>query len=77
MLLYTTEQALDGYADLVDMNILAETKDGAAHLKALLATGGDLTAVRDAYQRLEALTFSIAETMYGAPADAPPEEPPA
>jgi molecular chaperone DnaK len=77
MLLYTTEQALDGYADLVDMNVLAETKEAAVHLKSLLGTGGDLSAVRDAYQRLEALTFSIAETMYGSPADPPVEEPPA
>lgn len=75
MLLYTTEQALDGYADLVDVNVLAETKDSALLLKSLLATGGDLSAVRAAYQTLESLTFSIAETMYGA-ADAPPEEPP-
>ncbi len=77
MLLYTTEQALEGYADLVDVNVLAETKDASLLLKALLETGGDLSAVRVAYQTLEALTFSIAETMYGSPADALPEEPPA
>jgi molecular chaperone DnaK len=31
----------------------------------LLEGGGDLNALRDAYQRLEAASFRIAESMYG------------
>ncbi len=64
-LLYTTDQALEGYADLVAAELLAQAKSHAEELRALLAQGSDLTAIRAAYQRLEALTFSIAEAMYG------------
>ena len=64
-LLYTTETALDGYADLVDAKMLDDTRVVARELRALLEAQADLTQVRDAYQRLEAMTFSIAEKMYG------------
>ena len=64
-LLYTTDQALEGYADLVDAHVLAMTREAALDLKEKVAKGGDLGDIRDAYQKLETLTFSIAETMYG------------
>jgi len=70
-LLYTTEQALEGYANLVDAEVLEATRAQAAELRALLDGGSDLGAVRDAYQRLEGLTFSIAEKMYGGEEAAP------
>ncbi|MEO7111289.1 MAG: Hsp70 family protein, partial [Polyangiaceae bacterium] len=69
-LLYTTDAALDGYKDLVDAVTLAETKEQAIALRALLAAGGDVATIRSAYQKLEAMTFAIAEAMYGAPEDA-------
>jgi molecular chaperone DnaK len=64
-LLYTTEQALDGYANLVDEATLASTRAHAAKLRSLLAAGQDVGAIRDAYQKLESITFAIAEQLYG------------
>ncbi|MFO0617346.1 MAG: molecular chaperone DnaK [Polyangiaceae bacterium] len=64
-LVYTTEQALEGYADLLDPALHAEVKKDTVTLKALLEGGGDLTSLRDAYTRLEAAAFRIAESMYG------------
>jgi molecular chaperone DnaK len=64
-LLYTTEQALEGYANLVDQETLDQTRATAAELRHMLANQGDLTQIRDAYQKLETLTFAIAEKMYG------------
>jgi molecular chaperone DnaK len=64
-LLYTTETALDGYADLVEAKMLADTRVLATELRALLETQAELSLIRDGYQRLEAVTFSIAEKLYG------------
>jgi molecular chaperone DnaK len=64
-LLYTTGAALDGYANLVDDAVLVETRALADELRRLLGDQADLAAIRDAYQRLEAATFAIAEQMYG------------
>jgi molecular chaperone DnaK len=64
-LLYTTEAALDGYADLVDADLLDDTRILARELRSLLETQADLARIRDGYQKLEAMTFSIAEKMYG------------
>jgi molecular chaperone DnaK len=66
-LLYTTDAALDGYKDLVDAQTLADTKDQAVALRALMNAGGDVATIRAAYQKLEAMTFAIAEAMYGSP----------
>jgi molecular chaperone DnaK len=68
-LLYTTDQALEGYADLVDAEMLETTRQHANLLRTSLTGDGgqspDLNRVREAYQKLEALTFSIAESLYG------------
>ncbi|HLK39253.1 MAG TPA: molecular chaperone DnaK [Polyangiaceae bacterium] len=64
-LLYTTEAALEGYADLVEARMLDDTRTLASELRGLLSGGGDLGQIRDAYQKLEAMTFAIAEKMYG------------
>jgi molecular chaperone DnaK len=64
-LLYTTDAAIEGYADLVDAQVLNETKQQAVDLRELLQKGTDVAAIREAYQKLEAMTFSIAESMYG------------
>ncbi len=66
-LLYTTEAALDGYANLVEAQMLEDTKILAQELRSLLERQEELTRIRDAYQKLEAMTFAIAEKMYGDP----------
>jgi molecular chaperone DnaK len=71
-LLYTTEAALDGYANLVDGRMLDDTRALAVGLRGLLTGNGDLAEIRDAYQKLEAMTFQIAEKLYGS--DSPPVE---
>jgi molecular chaperone DnaK len=68
-LVYTTEQALTGYADLLEPQLLQEVQNDAHSLKMLLEGGGDLAALRDAYARLEGAAFKIAEAMYGSAED--------
>ncbi len=68
-LLYTTEAALEGYADLVEAKMIEDTRSLTQSLKHLLAGQGDLSQIRDAYQKLEAVTFAIAEKMYGTPSE--------
>jgi molecular chaperone DnaK len=64
-LLYTTEQALESYADLIDADKLAGVRAEAALLKELLSGGAPLDTLREAYGRLETATFELAEAMYG------------
>ena len=64
-LLYTTEAALDGYQDLVDGEMIDRTKESCKKLRELIDEQGDLTMLRSQYQDLEALTFKIAESLYG------------
>ncbi len=66
-LLYTTEAAIEGYKDLVSADVLESLKGDASLLRQHLDSGGDIEAVRAAYQKHEATTFSIAESLYGAP----------
>jgi molecular chaperone DnaK len=68
-LLYTTEQALEGYADLVDKDTLDSARAQAAELRARLEEQANLGTIRESYQKLEAITFSIAEKMYGGAAE--------
>jgi molecular chaperone DnaK len=70
-LLYTTDAALEGYADLVEANLLDETRALAKSLRGLLEGQSDLNQIRDAYQKLEAMTFSIAEKLYGGQQETP------
>ncbi len=69
-LLYTTEAALEGYVDLVDTDTLDQAKTAAGTLRQHLEANSDLGAIRDAYQSLEAMTFQIAEKLYGGSAPA-------
>jgi molecular chaperone DnaK len=64
-LVYTTEQALEGYADLIEAEKLEQVRAEAQVLKDLLQSGATLDALREAYGRLETATFELAETMYG------------
>ena len=72
-LLYTTNQALDGYADLVEAEVLDAARQQAEHLRGLLDGAGDVSAIREAHQNLEVMVFAIAEKMYGAADEAPVE----
>ena len=64
-LVYTTEQALDGYVDLIkDANILEEVRGSVVALRQELQ-GGDVSSIREAYQRLEGAAFKLAESVYG------------
>jgi molecular chaperone DnaK len=67
-LVYTTEQALEGYADLIDAAKLEQVRGDAAMLRDLLKGGATLETLRDAYSRLESATFELAEAMYGSSA---------
>ena len=63
-LVYTTEQALDGYADLLAPDLLDDVRNDCNQLRRLLEGGGDLDALRAAYAKLEGAAFRIAESMY-------------
>jgi molecular chaperone DnaK len=69
-LLYTTEAALEGYANLVDARMLEDTRALTVALRALLSGQSDLGQIREGYQKLEAMTFAIAEKLYGGDAPA-------
>jgi molecular chaperone DnaK len=62
---YTTEQALEGYADLIEAEKLDHVRTEAQILKDLLQGGATLDALREAYGRRETATFELAEAMYG------------
>jgi molecular chaperone DnaK len=64
-MLYTTGAALEGYRDLVAPEILEGLRSDIETLRALLDTGSDIGAIRDAYQKLESTTYGIAESLYG------------
>jgi len=68
-LIYTTEQALDGYADLLTPEKVVAMRGDVMSLRGLLDRNSDLDALRNAYTVLEQATFEIAEAMYGTEAE--------
>ena len=64
-LLYTSQKAVEEYADLVPPAVLDEVRGDVESLRGLL-TGGDAVAIRDALQRLELSAYKIADAMYGS-----------
>lgn len=64
-LVYTTEQALEGYADLLDGARISSVKAALNSLKTLLENRADSNQVREAYVTLENATYEIAEAVYG------------
>lgn len=64
-LIYTTEQALEAYGDLLEAERIETMKGDLEALRGALTSGADLDTLRDAYTRLENGTFEIAEAMYG------------
>jgi molecular chaperone DnaK len=65
-LIYTTEQALDGYADLLEPEKLEKVRAEVDLLKKMMETGATLDSLRGAYAQLENSTFEIAEAMYAS-----------
>ncbi|MEM1033101.1 MAG: molecular chaperone DnaK [Myxococcota bacterium] len=63
-LVYTTEQALEGYAELLDEALLDELQADCDYLRQLLTESLDMEEIRTAYAKLEGAAFRIAETMY-------------
>ncbi len=66
-LLYTTEQALESYADLLPPERVSAVKNDVSALRSLLSSNADITQIRASYAALEQATFAIAEAMYGSP----------
>ncbi|HEY6556622.1 MAG TPA: molecular chaperone DnaK [Polyangiaceae bacterium] len=64
-LIYTTQQALEGYVDLLAPEKVAAVRSDIQALQHSLSAASDLTTIREAYSRLENATFEIAEAMYG------------
>ena len=68
-LIYTTEQAVEGYSDLLEAEKVESVRQDVETLRRMLDGGSDLDAIRDAYTQLENATFEIAEAMYGTEGD--------
>jgi molecular chaperone DnaK len=64
-LLYTTEQALESYSDLLPAERVVAVKGDVEALRGLLEGNGDIGQIRASYAALEQATFEIAEAMYG------------
>ena len=64
-LYYTTQQALEGYADLVSPEMLDSVVQANQKLRRALDEAGDLQTLREAFQTVEGLAFKIAESLYG------------
>jgi molecular chaperone DnaK len=67
-LLYTTEQALEGYADLLDPAQVERVRRELVGLRNMLESGASLDVLRAAYTQFESATFELAEAMYGGQA---------
>ena len=64
-LLHTTEQALEGYAELVSASDLERARAAATKLRGTLAAKTAAAPLRAAYQELEAVNFALADALYG------------
>ncbi|TKD09706.1 molecular chaperone DnaK [Polyangium fumosum] len=67
-LLYTTEQALEAYAELVDEATLSGVREGCVILRKLLDEDASSSDLRGAYGRLEAAAYLLSEAIYGGSA---------
>ncbi len=63
-LVYTTTQALDGYAELIDPQLLESVRRDCTELRALLDAHAAFEPLQAAYAQLEGAAFRIAEAMY-------------
>jgi len=53
--------------------MLEDTRALAVSMRGLLEGNAAIAQIREAYQKLEAMTFAIAEKMYGTGDEPPPE----
>ncbi len=64
-LIYTTEEAINAYGDLLDPERAAQVQADIEELRAMLSSGSDVNALREAHAQLENAAYEIAEAMYG------------
>jgi molecular chaperone DnaK len=64
-LIYTSEQAIEGYGDLVPPETSDTIREDVETLRETLESGADLAAIRAAYLKLESATYALAEAVYG------------
>ncbi len=64
-LIYTTEEAINAYGDLLEPERADQVQNDIDELRAMLASGADLESLREAHAQLENAAFEIAEAMYG------------
>lgn len=64
-LLFTTEQSIEAYGEMVDEKIRAGAREASDHLRKLVDAGAETATIRQAYSNLETLVFVMAETLYG------------
>lgn len=64
-LIYTSEQAIEGYGEIVGEEATEVIRAEVAALKETLESGADLNAIRAAYARLEEATYTVAQAIYG------------
>lgn len=69
-LIYSAEQALTGYGELVPATVADALSEHIEVLREALESGVDLSAIRAAYANLETATYNLAEAMYGQADDA-------
>jgi len=67
-LLYTTEQAIEGYAELIDEKLRESVREGCKTLRKLVEDGARTDDIRAAYMTLEAAAFHMSEVIYGGTA---------
>lgn len=64
-LVYTTEQALQAYADMLPAERLGTLREQLSQLKQALDSGASVEQLREAHAELENANFELAEAMYG------------
>jgi molecular chaperone DnaK len=69
-LLYTSENALREYAEILPSDLRETLANDVAALRGAVDGGADLHTLKAAYAALEASAYRIAEAMYGAPESA-------
>lgn len=64
-LIYTTEEAVNAYGDLLEPERADEVRRDVEELRVMLESGADIERLREAHAQLENAAFEIAEAMYG------------
>jgi molecular chaperone DnaK len=64
-LLYTSEQALASYGEMLGEEAASVIRKDLQALRSALDSGSDIDTVREAYRRLEEATYKVAQAIYG------------